>query len=106
MFGELVATVIWFAVPWIWKVEVVKLLIVIEPDPVPVIVIIFGDDVETVTVPAPTKEVVEFTKPLIAVMPPVLETFAGVQKLPFQVNAWFTEGAVEETGFPWMPTTV
>src|ERR1035438_10256794 len=70
MFGELVATVIWFAVPWIWNVEVVRLWIVIEPEPVPVIVITLGDDVETVTVPAPTMEVVAFGKPFIAVMPP------------------------------------
>ena len=38
--------------------------------------------------------------------PPVLETFAGVQKLPFQVRTWFVDGAVEETALPWMPITV
>jgi hypothetical protein len=84
MFGALEATVIWFGVPWIWKVEVVKPLIVIAPEPVPVIVITFGDDVDTVTVPAPTIEVVEFERPLMAVMP--LPVFAGVQKLPFHVR--------------------
>jgi hypothetical protein len=67
-------------------VDVAKLLIVIAPEPVPVIVMMFGDEVETVTVPAPAIEVVAFDKPLIAVMPPVLETFAGVQKLPVQVK--------------------
>jgi hypothetical protein len=51
-------------------------------------VMVFGEDVETETVPAPTMEVVEFERPLMAVMPvpPVLETLAGVQKLPFQLG--------------------
>jgi hypothetical protein len=73
---------------WIEKVEVVRLLIVMAPEPVPVIVITLGVEVETVTVPAPTIEVVLFERLLMAVMPlpPVLETFAGVQKLPFQVR--------------------
>ena len=108
MLGELVATVIWFAVPWIEKVDVVRLLIVIAPEPVPVIVITFGEEVETVTVPAPMIEVVAFERPLMAVMPlpPVLETFAGVQKVPFHVRTWFVEGAVEEIALPWMPITV
>jgi hypothetical protein len=106
MFDELVAAVIWFAAPWIWNVDVVRLLIVIAPEPVPVIVIIFGDEVETVTVPAPTMEVVVLERPLMAVMPLVLETFAGVQKLPFQVRTWFVNGAVDETARPWMPITV
>ena len=39
-------------------------------------------------------------------LPPVLETFAGVQKLPFQVRTWLVDGAVEETALPWMPITV
>jgi hypothetical protein len=51
-------------------VDVVKLLIVIAPEPVPVIVIVFGEEVATVTVPAPTIEVVAFESPLIAAMPP------------------------------------
>lgn len=107
MFGELVETVIWLAEPKIWKVEVVRLLIVIAPEPVPVIVMVLGEEVETVTVPAPTIEVVVFTRPLMAVMPvPVLETFSGVQKLPFQVRTWFVVGAVDEMAFPWRPITV
>jgi hypothetical protein len=69
-------------------VDVVRLLIVIAPEPVPVIVMTFGDEVETVTVPAPTIDVVAFERPFTAVIPvpPVLDTFAGVQKLPFQVR--------------------
>lgn len=71
-------------------------------------VMVFGEDVETETVPAPTMEVVEFERPLMAVMPvpPVLETLAGVQKLPFQLRTWFAAGVEEEIGCPWRPTTV
>lgn len=56
----------------------------IAPEPVPVMVMVFGDEVETVTVPAPTIDVVAFERPLMAVMP--LPVFAGVQKVPFQVR--------------------
>ena len=59
-------------------------MIVIAPEPVPVIVMTFGVEVETVTVPAPTIEVVAFESPLIEVMP--LPVLAGVQKVPFQVS--------------------
>ena len=69
MLGALEATVIWFAVPRMENVEVVRLLIVMAPLPVPVIVIVLGEEVETVTVPAPTMEVVEFTRPSMEVMP-------------------------------------
>jgi hypothetical protein len=67
-------------------VEVAKLLIVIAPEPVPVIVIMFGDEVETVIFPAPTIEVVLLESPLMDEMPPVVETLAGVQKVPFHVR--------------------
>jgi hypothetical protein len=78
-----------------------------EPEPVPVIVMMFGDEVDTVTVPAPTIEVVPFARPLMDEMPlPLLDAFAGVQKLPFQVRTWFAEGTLEETGRPWRPITV
>jgi hypothetical protein len=80
VFPELVVTVIWLAVPKSWKVDVVKPLIVGLLPPEPVIVIIFGEDVETVTVPAPTKEVVEFERPSIAVMPEA--TAAGTHVVP------------------------
>ena len=88
--------------------DVVKLLIVIAPEPVPVIVMMFGDEVETVTVPAPTIEVVLLESPLMDEMPvpPVLDTFSGVQKLPFHVRTWFVEGVVVEMDFPWRPITV
>jgi hypothetical protein len=85
-FGVFVATVIWLAVPVIWNVDVDKLLIVIAPEPVPVIVIMFGDEVETVTVPAPTMEVVAFESPLMDEMPLVVVAFAGVQNAPFHVR--------------------
>jgi len=84
MFGEPVATVIWFAVPWIWNVDVARPLILIALKPVPVMVIVFGVDVETVTVPAPTIDVVLFVRPLIDEMPVL--TAAGTQKVPFQVR--------------------
>ena len=86
--------------------DVAKLLIVIELKPVPAIVMRFGDEVETVTVPAPRIEVVAFERPLIAVTPPVVEALAGVQKLPFHVRTWLVVGVVVETGFPWRPITV
>jgi hypothetical protein len=58
---------------------------------------VLGEEVETVTVPAPTIEVVLFKRPLMEVMPPVLETFAGVQKVPFHMRTWLGVGFVEET---------
>ena len=66
--------------------DVAKLFIVIAPEPVPVIVMMFGEEVETVTVPAPTMDVVALESPLMAEMPPVLEALAGVQKVPFHVR--------------------
>jgi hypothetical protein len=60
-------------------VDVAKLLIVVAPEPVPVIVMMFGDEVETVMFPAPTIEVVLLESPLMAEMPPVVEALVGVQ---------------------------
>jgi len=78
------------------------------PPPVAVIVMIFGELVE-IEMPEPaTIEVVEFERPLIAVipLPPVPDAFSGSHVDPFQVRTWFVFGAVDETARPWIPTTV